>query len=350
MAETVRRRGPARFVAGLLASLAAVWVFGGSAETAPDPAAPPVPYEVERWRTTEPGEFPGYNQRASLIARGRQVYEKYCVGCHGPRGDGNGPAAVRLLTRPRDFTSGIFKFRSTDSGSLPLDSDLYRTISRGLSRVSMPAFPLMPEGEKVAVIEYIKTFYPRWEAEQNRRRIVPVPQAPDDLTDELRVRRGRVIYVEMQCSQCHGIDGQGTGATRTEYVDAWGHPQRPFNFTRGSLKGGDAPADVYRTFMTGLQSIMPSYGGETLATASVETFREKREQLDPTQTAGLDEVLAEFPASPREVFERLSPAERAALAERNAWDLVAYILSLRNRWTTAEAVLGPPAARATPEP
>ena len=83
---------------------------------------------------------------------------------------------------PRDFTSGVYKFRSTDSASLPLESDLYRTITRGLARVSMPAFPLMPEAEKVAVIEYIKSLYPRWEQEKNQRVVVDVPR-------ELQVER-----------------------------------------------------------------------------------------------------------------------------------------------------------------
>ena len=80
------------------------------------------------------------------------MYNKYCVGCHGENGDGNGPASARLITQPRDFTRGIYKFRSTDSGSLPLEADLYRTITRGLAQVSMPAFPLMPDRDKIAVI------------------------------------------------------------------------------------------------------------------------------------------------------------------------------------------------------
>ena len=35
-------------------------------------------------------------------------------------------------------------------------------------------------------------------------------------------------------------------------ADAWGNPQHPFDFTKGRLKSGAAPEDVYRTFMTGL--------------------------------------------------------------------------------------------------
>ncbi|MGH7318661.1 MAG: cbb3-type cytochrome c oxidase subunit II, partial [Candidatus Rokuibacteriota bacterium] len=60
-------------------------------------------------------------------ARGKEVYERRCVGCHGQNGDGNGPVATFLDPRPRDFRLGAFKFRTTPSGSLPTDGDLYRT-------------------------------------------------------------------------------------------------------------------------------------------------------------------------------------------------------------------------------
>lgn len=323
------------------------WLALLAAGCDPASSAPDVLREAEplyeRWTTVPPGEHPGYNQRASLVRRGAQVYRKYCVGCHGANGDGKGPAAERLITQPRDLTSGVYKFRSTDSGSLPLESDLYRTISRGLSRVSMPAFPLMPEREKVAVIEYIKTFYPRWDEEADERRIVVVPRAPEDLDDRRRRLRGRVVYVEMQCGQCHGIDGQGTGATRTEYTDAWGNPQKAFNFTKGSLKGGNAPEDIYRTFHTGLRSIMPSYGGDTLALVTAEGYRAKKDVLSEDEQERLAPVLDDFPQTSAELFDEMTEAERLELAGRNSWDLVAYILSLRTRTTTAQAVLPPPA-------
>lgn len=297
--------------------------------------------EYPNWQTVAPGEQASYNQRAKLVQRGHLVYRKYCVGCHGEYGDGNGPAAARLLTRPRDFTSGVFKFRSTDSGSLPLDEDLHRTITRGLARVSMPAFPLMPERDKVAVIEYVKTFYPRWNREKPQRHIVPVSLAPDDLGDERRVLRGRVVYLLMQCSKCHGVDGRGKGATQTEYVDAWGHPQKPFDFTRGSLKGGNAPEDIYRTFHTGLRSIMPSFGGDTLAAVTTDSFAGLTGDLDEQERARLAAVLDDFPATADAVFAEMGEPERLELAERNSWDLVAYILSLRTSTSTAAAVLGP---------
>lgn len=296
--------------------------------------------EYPRWETVAPGEHAAYNQRSSLIQRGHEVYGKYCVGCHGEYGDGRGPASQRLLTRPRDFTSGIYKFRSTDAGSLPLEQDLDRTITRGLARVSMPAFRLMPEGERLAVIEYIKSFYPDWEKEKGRRRIVPVPHPPEDLMMPLRSDRGRMVYLQMGCWKCHGVDGRGKGATQTEYIDAWGDPQAAFDFTRGALKGGSAPQDIYRTFHSGLRSIMPSFGGETLAAVSGDGFVNTEDYLSAQEAAELAPILVEFPAEAATIFNDMSEGERLQLAERNSWDLVAYILSLRDRSTTSDAVLG----------
>src|SRR6516225_10450213 len=70
--------------------------------------------------------------RAQPEMFGERVYRENCVACHGEKGDGKGPQAYRLRTKPRDFTKGIYKFRSTPSGSLPLDKDVYRTITQGV--------------------------------------------------------------------------------------------------------------------------------------------------------------------------------------------------------------------------
>src|SRR5437588_10402304 len=37
-------------------------------------------------------------------------YRRYCVGCHGELGDGNGENAMWLDPKPRDFQLGICKF------------------------------------------------------------------------------------------------------------------------------------------------------------------------------------------------------------------------------------------------
>lgn len=72
--------------------------------------------------------------------RGKELYRRYCVGCHGVLGNGQGENAIYLDPRPRDFNAGVFKCRSTASGSLPLDTDLFETIGRGLHASGMPAW------------------------------------------------------------------------------------------------------------------------------------------------------------------------------------------------------------------
>ncbi len=202
----------------------------------------------------------GSNEQAVLRTEGAQVYARYCVGCHGERGDGKGPAADMLLVKPRDFTKGIFKFRSTPSGALPTDDDLYRVLRRGVYRTSMPDWTLLSERERHAVIEYVKTFFPEWEA-RGAGSPIAIPRAPAWLGGAESVRRGKEVFELLECTACHGATGQGDGpSARTLEPDVWGNPQKPFNFTKGRLKSGPDPEDVYRTFMTGVNgTAMPSF-------------------------------------------------------------------------------------------
>ncbi len=199
-------------------------------------------------------------QQARLVEQGQKVYDLHCVGCHGEKGDGQGPAARLLIVKPRDFTKGVFKFRTTPSGSLPTDEDLYRTITRGVFRTSMPEHALLPEKQRLAVIQYIKTFSDRWQTERSGQPI-PIPAPSEDLGSPESIARGKAVYELLECWTCHGRAGRGDGpSAATLQPDEWGNPQKPFNFTKGWLKSGPTPRDVYRTFMTGLNgTAMPSY-------------------------------------------------------------------------------------------
>jgi cytochrome c oxidase cbb3-type subunit 2 len=198
---------------------------------------------------------------AALRAEGARVYATYCAGCHGDAGDGRGPAAEMLLTKPRDFTKGVFKFRSTPNGTLPTDDDLLRIVTRGVYRTSMPEWSLLSDRERLGVVAYLKGFYAEWD-ERGAGTPIPIPPPPADLAAPERLARGRELYVLLECGACHGPEGRGDGpSAKTLAPDAWGNPQKPFNFTKGRLKAGGAPEDVYRTFMTGLNgTAMPSFG------------------------------------------------------------------------------------------
>jgi cytochrome c oxidase cbb3-type subunit I/II len=191
------------------------------------------------------------------IGRGKTVYERRCVGCHGDRGDGNGAAATFLDPRPRNFTLGVFKFRTTPSGSLPTDGDLYRTLTRGVRGTAMPTWHELPEKDRMAVIAYIKTFSPRWKEEKPEPAIViGEPPAP---TPDL-FARGKVLYAQAKCAQCHGDGGKGDGPSANELQDDLKFRIRPADFTRGQFKGGGDVRDVYRAMTTGLDGTpMPSF-------------------------------------------------------------------------------------------
>src|ERR1700690_1519123 len=71
---------------------------------------------------------------------GKQLYFRYCWGCHGYRGDGNGENAQYLNILPRNFVAATFKCRSTPTGTLPTDEDLFNSIKRGFNNSNMPSW------------------------------------------------------------------------------------------------------------------------------------------------------------------------------------------------------------------
>ena len=82
-------------------------------------------------------------------AAGKSIYETHCAQCHGTDGRGDGVASALLNPRPRNFTTGMFKFRSTESGSLPTDEDLIATINNGLHGTSMSDWAPFIKGDSL---------------------------------------------------------------------------------------------------------------------------------------------------------------------------------------------------------
>lgn len=199
---------------------------------------------------------------------GKKVYEERCQICHGANGDGKGLVGIikrseksgRVLdVRPRDFTTGVFRFRSTPTGCLPDDRDLMRLVDTGITKSFMPPHKdELTTDEKKAVIEHIKTFSERWKDEEPCEPIAV--NKPQWVGSRESVEKGLKIYKDMKCWECHGDDGRGNGPKSNEIKDDWGNPIPPFNFTAGALKRGTSPEDVYITFTSGLDGTgMPSY-------------------------------------------------------------------------------------------
>lgn len=191
------------------------------------------------------------------VSRGMKAYDRYCISCHGPEGDGRGPTAEWVDPMPRDFTSGTFKFRSTPSGSLPTDDDLHRTLTNGLHRTFMPRWAALTEIERRDLVQVVKKFAPRFATEPQGTPIT-IPSHPP--FDAALVKKGKDVWDKVQCATCHGDGGKGNGPSAPTLTDDWGHHIEPRDFTRGPLKVGDAPEDLFRTFMTGLNGTpMPSF-------------------------------------------------------------------------------------------
>ncbi len=197
---------------------------------------------------------------AGTVAKGKEVYDANCVQCHGANGQGDGYGAPFLVPTPRDFTSGQFKFRTTASGQLPSDDDLFRTISRGANGTGMPPWKyLLSDEDRWALVDYVKTFDSRF-ASATALKAMPLPDAPGKSRS---VDRGRQVYAKMQCEKCHGPDGRGVGASTPSLVDAKGRFVNTRDFTQpGSFRTGWTEREIVRTLETGMNGVpMPSYSG-----------------------------------------------------------------------------------------
>jgi mono/diheme cytochrome c family protein len=198
---------------------------------------------------------------------GKQLYFRYCWGCHGFRGDGNGenwlptggyPSSPNLNIQPRNFVTATFKCRSTPTGTLPTDQDLYNSLVRGLNNSSMPSWITLTTQNRADLIAFIKTLSERWKAEKAGAEIT-VPAEPA-LTVQ-GIQHGKELFTKLECWKCHGPAGRGDGPSAATLTDSNDQPIRPYNFAEGSrFKCGATNQDLYKIFMTGLDGTpMPSF-------------------------------------------------------------------------------------------
>lgn len=169
-----------------------------------------------------------------------EIYAFRCAVCHGENGAGDGPAADYLYPRPRDFTLGMFKFKSSPGDLPPRDADLVGIIANGLPGTSMPGWSeVLNDGQIDGLVTLIKSFdiaavwAPQdadWELFDDEGRYTktdyrviteqepvadPVPYTQDS------VALGAEIYEE-NCRKCHGSEGRGDITSGKFLEDDWG--------------------------------------------------------------------------------------------------------------------------------
>jgi mono/diheme cytochrome c family protein len=190
---------------------------------------------------------------------GKKTYVKYCSQCHGENGDGEGYASPHLLPRPRNFTTGKFKVRTTATGALPTHQDLVNVIRRGMPYTSMPAWPDLSDQDVSNLAYFIKTFSADFSKPENAAQPIQLPSAPKATKESVEL--GKKLYEETGCIKCHGTLGRGDGPSATTLKDDSGHPIRPADLTQSwTFRAGSSREDIFRTMSTGFNGTpMPGF-------------------------------------------------------------------------------------------
>lgn len=208
-------------------------------------------------------EVPAGIRDADAMSRGKDIYMAQCAVCHGIQGDGQGFLAAGFDVKPRDFTRGIYKFRSTTDRQLPLIEDIERVVKEGVPGGTMPAWGQFLSDEQIAdvsryLVLFSDDFKEAWKRGDEPERLT-IPTRPTELAS--LQSRGAEIATELNCASCHGNGGRGDGLSAPTLKDDWENPAFPGDWTYPwSFRNGSAPEDLYRSIwgtITG--SGMPSF-------------------------------------------------------------------------------------------
>jgi mono/diheme cytochrome c family protein len=98
---------------------------------------------------------------AADATNGKTIYTTNCFSCHGATGKGDGPVGSALNPKPRDFSTGDFKFDTDSDGTPGSDVDLKNVITNGAGAYGgsplMAPWGHLPEGDVQDVIVYIRS-------------------------------------------------------------------------------------------------------------------------------------------------------------------------------------------------
>ena len=222
--------------------------------------------------------FPPKEFLDAMAPGGPDLYTRYCIHCHGEKGDGRGDLSPMLIPPPRDFTKGIFKGRSSHPEMPPTQTDLMRSLIHGIPLSGMLSYSFMDVQQQVALIAHVKNLaaghfpkgfgFPLKSGNFHRDAGMPFP-TPETLA------RGRALFDRFSCLACHGEKGDGRGRVTDTLSDSvavhggmeFERPSSVRDFTQGIYSGGPNVRHMYLRVSGGVQgTVMPPFA----TSASVE--------------------------------------------------------------------------------
>jgi len=264
------------------------------------------------------GTFPMRGLLAQAPHPGKATYDKWCAGCHGDTGAGDGYAAAFMLPRPRDFTRGVFQIRTTASGELPTDADIRRVVDEGMPGTAMPEWKSrLSDLERANVSAYLKTFSEFFKGAAPK----PLVFAKAPGGREAGVTEGRQVFRKLECFKCHGDAGRGDGKSAPSLKDDWGRPIRAADLTKSwNFNGGSSVEQIYARLRTGLDGTpMPSFSDviESKVITEEQLWRVAQyvRSLSPEKSPPVREVISaaliqgKLPSGPGDsLWGRVEPA------------------------------------------
>jgi high-affinity iron transporter len=91
-----------------------------------------------------------------LLAQGKKLFEQNCSPCHGPRGDGKGPAGAVLKPSPNDFIKPLKDWPTTKGAP----DKIFEVISKGIPNSAMVKWDQLPEQDRWALVYAVMEFSP----------------------------------------------------------------------------------------------------------------------------------------------------------------------------------------------
>ena len=89
-----------------------------------------------------------------LLTQGKKLYEQNCMPCHGPKGDGKGPAGALLKPPPRDFNRPLSQW-TYSKGDL---KKVFDVISKGIPNTAMVKWDQLSEQDRWALVYFVEGF------------------------------------------------------------------------------------------------------------------------------------------------------------------------------------------------